>query len=519
MIYLLAFVACLLLSFVSTWCVRNFANAKGWKAAPSSERHVHAIAVPRLGGVAVYLSFMTVVILAMLMPRLLGIAAPLPTSSALGLLGPALIVFLLGLVDDLHSVGPFWKFGVQAIAAIWLYVEGYGIHNVGLIHGGHALAWVYCLPLTILWVLLITNGFNLIDGLDGLAAGSALFSTLVVFVLSLMVPNPLVAFLTVALAGATLGFLRFNFYPASIFLGDSGSLFLGFMLATLSLAGSEKAPTIVAVAIPIVSLGLPILDAALAVMRRFLVGKPLFEADKNHIHHKLVQRGFQQRDAVLILYAITAGFGFLSLVLLHGRATIALVLAVTGIGIFLGLQQLRYQEFTELLSVLRSVPRRRQILANHVAIRQATERLSECNDLGSICRILQDTLEPIGFDAIRFRKSGKNGFPSSMLEPLRYSPDGSWLFSWFEHDISEAPWELRLALNANSVHQWGYFSLIRMSNQAPLQLDLNMLTEEFQNSLSAAIERTSARLEELGTVGGDGGNGQTHAIAARTTGG
>jgi UDP-GlcNAc:undecaprenyl-phosphate GlcNAc-1-phosphate transferase len=352
--------------------------------------------------------------------------------------------------------------------------------------------------------------------LDGLAAGSAVFSTIVVFVMSLITPNPLVAFFAMALAGATLGFLRFNFHPATIFLGDSGSLFIGFMLAALALAGSQKAPTIVAVAIPVVSLGFPILDVALAVIRRFLAGKPLFDGDKAHIHHKLVKRGLSQRDAVLTLYAVTAGFGFLSLVLLQQRRAIALVLAVTGIGIFLGVQQLRYQEFAELLSVLQRVTRRRQILANHVALRQAAEKLSECHDLGAMCRILEDTLEPMGFDAVRFRKLGANGYSSELLQPMEYSPDGSWLLSWCAHEIAEPPWELKLDLMTDSTKRWGYFSLIRMSNEDSLPLDVNMLTAEFRSSLSGAIERASNGLEELEKIGVAAGNGKAREIAAGT---
>ncbi len=477
-----------------------------------SDRHMHTIPVPRLGGVAIYVSFMSVVILAMVVYRLLAIASPLHAEAIVGLLGPALVVFLLGLFDDLRTLNPYWKFAIQTVAAIWLYAGGYGIHHLGLIHGGRVLGWMYCLPLTILWVLLITNAFNLIDGLDGLAAGSALFSTAIVLVMSLVVPNPLVAFLTITLAGATLGFLRFNFHPASIFLGDSGSLFIGFMLAALALAGSQKAPTIVAVAIPLVSLGLPVVDVALAVVRRFLAGKPLFEGDKNHIHHKLLKLGLSQRDAVLSLYAVTAGFGFLSLVLLQQRRAIALVLAVAGIGIFLGVQQLRYQEFAELLSVLQRVTRRRQILANHVAIRRAAERLNECHDLGSMCRILRDTLGPIGFDAVRFLPSGKNRSCSSNLQPMHYLPDGTLLFSWFEREIAETPWELKLELIADSRNRWGYISLIRMSSENPLLLDLNMLNDGFRSSLCGAIERSTTRLEELGEIGDDRVNRKTHAI-------
>src|SRR5262249_3691398 len=150
--------------------------------------------------------------------------------------------------------------------------------------------------------------------------------------------------------------------------------------------GSEKAPTMVAVAIPVVSLGLPILDVALTVVRRFVAGKPLFDGDRQHIHHKLLRRGLNQRDAVLTLYAVTAGFGFLSLILLHNRTTVGLVLAVLGTGIFVGVQQLRYQEFSELASLFRRAVQRRKILANNVAVRHAVESLGKCDEFSSICR-------------------------------------------------------------------------------------------------------------------------------------
>jgi UDP-GlcNAc:undecaprenyl-phosphate GlcNAc-1-phosphate transferase len=459
---------------------------------------------------------MSAVIMGMVLPGLLGRGTPLHGRAMAGLLGPALIIFLLGLYDDVYSLNAYWKFAVETVAAVGLYAGGYGIHKLGLVHAGETLGWEYRLPLTVLWVLLITNAFNLIDGLDGLAAGSAVFSAVVVFVVSLIVPNWLVAFLSIALAGATLGFLRFNFHPATIFLGDSGSLFIGFMLAALALAGSQKAPTIVAIAIPIVSLGFPILDVVLAVARRFVARKPLFDGDKAHIHHKLVKRGLSQRDAVLTLYAVTAGFGFMSLVLLQQRRAIAVVLAVTGIGIFLGVQQLRYQEFAELLSVLQRVSWRRQVLANHVAIRQAAEKLAECQELGPMCKILKDTLAPIGFDAVRFQKCGENGYSSSMIQPMNYLPDGTWLYAWCKGEIAEAPWELRLELVNVGTNRWGYLSFIRMSNQNPLALDLNMLTTEFRCALSGAIERVTMRLDGEQKNGVERRNERSRSIAAGT---
>ena len=163
-------------------------------------------------------------------------------------------VFLLGVYDDVRGVGPYVKFTVQAIAASMLYAGGLRIINIPVLFGDRPLPSSVELLFTVIWVLAITNAFNLIDGLDGLAAGSALFSTMVAFVLAVFHGPVLVEVMTIALAGAILGFLRFNFNPATIFLGDSGSLFIGFLLSALALHGAQKAPTIVAVAIPIVSL-------------------------------------------------------------------------------------------------------------------------------------------------------------------------------------------------------------------------------------------------------------------------
>lgn len=492
---LVVFVGCLALSLATTWCVRNFAVTHGLVDAPKLDRHVHRVPVPRLGGVAIFLSFVLVVCLSLLLSRWMKIGGALPADEILRLLAPALVVFLLGLYDDLHPLDAYWKFSVQVVAAVWLYASGFGIHNVHLVSGGQDVRSIFGLPLTVLWVLLITNAFNLIDGLDGLAAGSALFSTVVVFLISLVVPNHLVTFLAIVLAGSILGFLRFNFHPASIFLGDSGSLFIGFMLSALALVGSEKAPTIVAVAIPVVSLGLPILDVALAVVRRFVARKPIFAGDASHIHHQLIKRGFSQRNAVLTLYMVTAAFGFLSLVLFQERRVIALVLAVAGIGIFFGLQQLRYQEFAELISVLQRVNQRRQMLANHVAIRHATDSLKQCDEFLSICTVLQTHLEPIGFDGIRVQIMNKNGFQPACFEPLSYGPDGNLFFLWSRRKVADPSWQLRIQLVTNSSKKWGYLTLLRVSDREALALDINVLTDDFRKSLSDAFDRACARLE------------------------
>ena len=305
------FVAAALISFLLTRSIRNIANSRGWVYAPSSSRHIHKDLIPRLGGIAIFISFSVIGITLIAIPSVPGVEASLSRRTVLHILGPATLVFLLGLYDDFKPLKAHIKFTVQALAATLLFFGGFGVFQLPLLFGSHTPAWL-ALPLTILWVLWITNAFNLLDGVDGLAAGSALFSTLTVFVVSLVSGNFLVSSLTLALAGAILGFLRFNFNPATIFLGDGGSLFIGFMLSALALAGAQKTPTLVAVAIPVVSFGLPVLETVLSVFRRFLSGQPLFTADRGHIHHKLLERGFSQRQVVLILYSVSAACGLLS---------------------------------------------------------------------------------------------------------------------------------------------------------------------------------------------------------------
>src|SRR6476646_2965446 len=294
---LLVFVGALLASAALTRWVRDFSIARGWVAAPSSDRHVHTRPIPRLGGVAIFLTLWCMVLLAHWLPGHFGTREFILPHFTLKILGPATIIFLLGLIDDFCGVSAYVKFAVQAGAAVLWFCNGLGISKLSILAGHPHWGWLVGLPLTILWVLWITNAFNLIDGLDGLAAGSALFSSLVTCVVAILFHGEGILFLTLALAGAIAGFLRYNFNPASIFLGDSGSLLIGFLLSAIALAGSQKSTTIVAIAIPVVAFGLPLVDLTVSVTRRFLSKRPLFQGDNDHIHHKLIKRGRAHRDA------------------------------------------------------------------------------------------------------------------------------------------------------------------------------------------------------------------------------
>ncbi len=488
-ILLVIFVASVFVSALLTRCVRNIATSRGWVDQPDSSRHNHFRPVPRLGGVAVFLALTGMVGVGLLVRKWLGPANLFSMRTAAAILVPAVLIFLIGLYDDLRSLGAYPKFGAQVLAACLLYLDGIGIRQFDLFLPGHALNGILGLPLTIVWVLLITNAFNLIDGLDGLAAGAALFSTLVLLTVSLLSGAYFVAFLAVVLAGVIVGFLRFNFNPATIFLGDSGSLFIGFMLSALALAGSQKAPIMVAVAIPIVCFGLPVLDVAIAVVRRFLSGKPLFKGDREHIHHRLLKRGFSQRDAVLILYGVSALLGLLSLALLHGGGAIAFVLVVLGVGVAVGIPQLRYQEFSEMYRVFERAASQKRIITNNLYIRRAVESLYSCEEMPELCRILVGALQPIGFDGFSLRLPPTAWLPQALPVPLRRDSNVELSCSWTMPGSLEADWELKLELVNSAGNKCGFFSVHKRLTGKPLLVDINLLGVDFHAALAGAVHR------------------------------
>ena len=495
--YLIIFAVSLISSFVLTWAVRNLAMGRGWAAPPIQDRDLHETPLPRLGGVPVFLSFLIAIAITWLASlRFPALADGFSIRSLLIVLVPATLIFLLGLYDDIHSVGPYTKFAVQGVAAILLFAGGLRILDLPVLFGARHLGWYIGLPITVLWVIGITNAFNLIDGLDGLAAGSALFSTFVVFVVALSNGSSQVSLLTIALAGAILGFLRFNFNPATIFLGDSGSLFIGFMLSALALQGAEKAPTVVAVAIPVVSFGLPILETVLSVLRRLISGQPLFQADRGHIHHKLLQQGMSPRQVVIALYAVSALFALLSLFLLWPAGpTLGLVLLVIGTVIWFGVQHLGYLEFGEIRRVAQRTVAQRNIFINNLAIRRATEELKSARDYAQVCDILRSAFSTNDFDGFELRIKARAGKPPAAGERwLHLGREENLHFEWSKLGTPEirtgwGAWDLTLDLST-SAHRWlGSMKIYRLYSDRDLLVDTNLLTMVFPVVLADALDR------------------------------
>jgi UDP-GlcNAc:undecaprenyl-phosphate GlcNAc-1-phosphate transferase len=492
LLFFALFVFSLLLSFVATREVRDIATRRGWVSRPQNERHVHETPLPRLGGVAIFFAFSVTLslwlALCLVYPRLAAGVAP---ATLLRIYVPACLIFCLGIYDDLHGAAPWLKFGVQSIAAAILFAGGMRVLDLPVLFGPHhTFSWVLGLPLTVLWVVAVTNAFNLIDGLDGLAAGSALFSTLVFFVVSLVTQSWLGALMSVTLAGAILGFLRFNFNPATIFLGDSGSLFIGFLLSALALAGAQKAPTFVAVAIPVVSFGLPILETSLSVIRRIISGRPIFTADREHIHHKLLAMGFSHRQVVIVLYAVSALFAMLSLFLLWPTgSTLGLVLAIVGSGVWLGVQHLNYLEFGELRRVAQRTIDQRQIVINNLAVRRAIEELKVASSYDQIRSILVAAFDGNDFDAFELDFSFPAANHSHAGEAIRRF---HWTKSPHMMAISNDPsWKLNLDLVTTTNQRRGSLVVCRRYSTRDLQLDVNLLTSQFPIALADAFDRVS----------------------------
>jgi UDP-GlcNAc:undecaprenyl-phosphate/decaprenyl-phosphate GlcNAc-1-phosphate transferase len=306
-------------------------------------RHVHARPVPRLGGLAVLAAGLATLAIA----PAFGVTVVSRLAAGgwgLGWLAAGVaVVVVAGVVDDVRGLGPRAKLGLQAVAAALALGGGFGLAGVtNPFTGTYVEFGLLGVLLTLLWVVAITNAMNLIDGLDGLAAGVALIGSATLLAVSLAEGRADAALLWAVLAGALAGFLPYNFSPATIFLGDSGSLLIGYLMSVLALQSLEKGVTAVLVLVPILALGLPIMDVLLALLRRALGPEPtsLFRADREHIHHRLVGGGMTHRRAVLVLYAVCVAFSALAFlaVVVQGPGN-ALVVAAGGVVMFVGVRR------------------------------------------------------------------------------------------------------------------------------------------------------------------------------------
>ena len=328
---LAAFFVTGILSFLLTPPVKRLAHRIGAIDVPKDARRMHKKPIPRLGGLAIYISFVIVSL----------VLGQWNMQNFTILIGSAIIV-VLGIFDDRNALSAKFKFGIQLIAAAIPVVFGNLrielITNPNLFSGELYVKFgALAIPITIIWIVAITNAVNLIDGLDGLAVGVSAIACMTMLAVSLLIGEIPIAILLAALAGACVGFMPFNLNPASIFMGDTGSTFLGFMLATMSIQGMFKVYAIISFAVPFLILGLPIFDTAFAFTRRILSGRSPFSADRGHVHHRLIDMGFNQKQTVAILYIISTILGLLAVVLTtSGEFRAIVMVAVVLITIVIG---------------------------------------------------------------------------------------------------------------------------------------------------------------------------------------
>ncbi len=357
--------------------------------------------VPRLGGVAVCVGMTVGIAAAALLPGGFSLSGPAVRFFA-GVVVAAWVVFLAGVADDLWDLPPVAKLLVQCAAAGVAYAWGFRVEVLSLGEAQLSLG-LFALPVTLLWIVGVTNAFNLIDGLDGLATGIAMLALATTFGVAALLGNAEVTLVCAALFGALLGFLRYNLRPARIFLGDSGSLFIGFLLAVLSVHGSTKSATAVLVVVPVMVLALPLLDTGISILRRWLRGVPIWGADDRHLHHRLLAIGLTHRRALQILYFSAAVLAGLGVVLAFAPPPVVAMTAVagalaTGALLLYGIDRLDYHEFAAAGVVLRSsLGWLRGLVRDQIHARDVAAVIRHGGALDEVRAVLEDNAFAMGF--------------------------------------------------------------------------------------------------------------------------
>ena len=322
----IAFLLAFIVTFMSTPYTIKIAHKVGAVDIPKDQRRMHKKAMPKFGGPAVILGFLVSVIYLLIVMsvensiNLFGIEQY--GKKLLGMFFGILIISIVCIVDDIKTIKPITKLIGQTLAAIITVAFGVRIEDITLpFLNTIEMQEMFSIIITVIWIVGVTNAINLIDGLDGLSSGISVISAISLLIIFVLNDSPMVAILLItALAGALVGFLPFNFAPAKTFIGDTGSNFLGFSLSIISILGVAKTYTAAVIVLPLIVLGLPLFDTFWAIIRRLIKGKSIkaiFKADKGHLHHRIVAKGFSQKQAVLILYGISATFGIFAVIMLE----------------------------------------------------------------------------------------------------------------------------------------------------------------------------------------------------------
>jgi UDP-GlcNAc:undecaprenyl-phosphate GlcNAc-1-phosphate transferase len=317
LLYLAAFIITLILSLAITPLIIKLAHKLNFVDRPG-ERKINTKIIATAGGTAIYLAFM------------IPLRFFLPANQTItGIMLGGSFMLLLGLLDDKFEISAPIKFMGQIIGALILIYYGVKINFITNPFGGFIYLGVYAVPFTVFWIVSIINTINLIDGLDGLAAGVSIIAVLTLFAVALQENQVVAPMLAVLLAGSCLGFLKYNFNPARVFMGDTGSMFIGYIIAAVSITGALKSAAAVTIFVPMLALAVPILDTTFAIIRRIFNDRPIGEADHGHIHHRLLAIGMNQRQAVISVYVISAFLGTIAFVINGIKFDHALIIFVS----------------------------------------------------------------------------------------------------------------------------------------------------------------------------------------------
>ena len=497
--YLVAFALSLVVGLVLTRLIRDFANRFQIYDQPAGGRKLHKKPIPRLGGIAVALAFALPLLGLSLYRNDISNQFLGDTPLLLSLLGGGGIILGVGLLDDLRDTRALVKLAGQLLAACFVWYVGVRIDAISLPMLGRIDFGLLSLPVTVFWLVLVTNAVNLIDGMDGLAGGLVVLAGGTLFIMSAVEGNAIAALLLASLVGATLGFLVYNVNPASIFLGDTGSLLLGFLLGLVSIHSSQKSYALFAMLAAFLALGLPIFDLVMAVFRRAMIGQPIFSADQHHVHHVMLRKGFNTRQSVGMLYlAAVVLEGFALTLILSDDTISAVAIVALGALVVVAVRFLGYGAIIKsgrkarLLDEVEELGRGRQ-----AAVEDARDALIRVRSIDDVWDIVQEAASALELTEVELELQV---VPLRSDQRLRYQ----WGGTGHSKDLHIQSREERTFLLALGTRSLGHLRLVSLAeNQvlAPLDQALyRILADGVSHGLATVLDGGSvvaeARREE-----------------------
>ncbi len=390
------FIAIFFISFLVSFLSSKlliYLNIKKFYDVPDRMRKIHQTPVLRGGGISIFVGVLTAFLSLLFYHNKLTLGFVLHLDTFRIILIPASLVFILGLFDDAYGLSARVKLPIQFIAATILFFEGIRIEVIKLPFIGVVDFGYFSFLITLLWIVGITNGFNFIDGMDGLASGISFFAALTILLISLIEGNYVISIFSISICGSVAGFFKYNWHPAQIFLGDSGSYFLGFLIGALSIISSTKSSAIVTIVIPLLVLAYPLLDISLAILRRIIGRKSLFAADREHIHHKLLKKGYPYKSVVFFLYLISGLFGMLAIftISLKSKLFTLLIPIFSGIFAIYFVKKLEYEEFKNFVSFIKESSKEEKKRKEY--IKKVREKIKISEEPSSFLKIISDFFE------------------------------------------------------------------------------------------------------------------------------